>query len=208
MGSPSARLMRADAQRNHDAVLAAAKAVFAQEGIDAPMEDVARAAGVGKGTLYRRFPTREHLFAAILQDRVDELDASAQRALDAPDVWRALTEWLELYDRCATEYPGMSARVGESLSDDTSAVGGPAPPGPDSDTAVVDGQRPAQGCQHGPDARTLPARRPGRPARVAAPGSHRIRPWPWPPHRLRPGRARRALVFISGGVTVPVQLGC
>jgi hypothetical protein len=38
-------------------------------------------------------------------------------------VWRALSEWLELYDRCATEYPGMSARVGESLSDDTSAVG-------------------------------------------------------------------------------------
>jgi AcrR family transcriptional regulator len=74
------------------------------------------------GTLYRRFPTREHLFAAILQDRVDGLDTSARRALDAPDVWRALSEWLELYDRCATEYPGMSARVGELLSD-TSAVG-------------------------------------------------------------------------------------
>jgi len=115
--------MRADAQRNHDAVLAAAKAVFAQAGTDAPMEDVARAAGVGKGTLYRRFPTREHLFAAILQERVDELDASAQRALAAPDVWQALSQWLELYDRCATEYPGMSARVGESLSDGRSAVG-------------------------------------------------------------------------------------
>ena len=114
--------MRADAQRNHDAVLAAAKAVFAQAGSDAPMEDVARVAGVGKGTLYRRFPTREHLFAAILQERVDELDACAQRALEAPDVWRALSEWLELYDRCATEYPGMSARVGQSLSDGTSAV--------------------------------------------------------------------------------------
>ena len=112
-----------NAQRNHDAVLAAAKAVFAQAGTDAPMEDVARAAGVGKGTLYRRFPTREHLFAAILQERVDELDAAAQRVLDAPDVWRALSQWLELYDQCATEYPGMSARVGESLSDDTSAVG-------------------------------------------------------------------------------------
>lgn len=123
MSSPSVKLMRADAQRNHDAVLAAARTVFAQSGIDAPMEDVARAAGVGKGTLYRRFPTREHLFAAILQDRVDELDASAQRALDAPDVWRALSEWLGLYDQCATDYPGMSARVGESLNDDSSAVG-------------------------------------------------------------------------------------
>jgi AcrR family transcriptional regulator len=123
MSVPSTKPRRADAQRNHDAVLAAARALFAQEGIDAPMEDVARAAGVGKGTLYRRFPTREHLFAAILQDRVDELDASAQRALDAPDAWRALSEWLKLYDRCATGYRGMSARVGESLSDDSSAVG-------------------------------------------------------------------------------------
>src|SRR5260370_35747763 len=115
--------MRADAQRNHDAVLAAAKAVFTRAGTDAPMEDVARAAGVGKGTLYRRFPTREHLFAAILQDRVDELDASAQRALDAADVWRALSEWLELYDRCATDYPALAARVGQSLRDGNSAVG-------------------------------------------------------------------------------------
>jgi AcrR family transcriptional regulator len=56
------------------------------------MEEVARAAGVGKGTLYRRFPTREHLFAAILQERVDELDACARRALDTPDVWQALSE--------------------------------------------------------------------------------------------------------------------
>src|SRR6201985_191218 len=122
MSVPSTRSMRADAQRNHDAILAAARAVFAQAGTDAPMEDVARAAGVGKGTLYRRFPTREHLVAAILQERVDELDASAQRALDAPDMWRALREWLELYDRCATEYPGMSARVGESLSDGRAGV--------------------------------------------------------------------------------------
>src|SRR5256885_2422559 len=93
MSVPSTKPRRADAQRNHDAVLAAAKAVFAQAGTDAPMEDVARAAGVGKGTLYRRFPTREHLFAAILQDPVDELDASAQRALDAPDVWRGPRRW-------------------------------------------------------------------------------------------------------------------
>src|SRR5258705_242033 len=166
MGSPSAKLMRADAQRNHDAVLAAAKAVFAQAGTDAPMEDVARAAGVGKGTLYRRFPTREHLFAAILQDRVDELDASAQRALDAPDMWRALSEWLELYDPWATEFPGMSTQVGETLEDQKSDLG----------TAAVDGQRPAQGRRDGPDARTLPARRPGRPARVTAPTAFAPRP--------------------------------
>jgi AcrR family transcriptional regulator len=115
--------MRSDAQRNYEVILAAAKTVFRQSGTDAPMEDVARTAGVGQGTLYRRFPTREHLFAAILQERVNELDGSAQRLFGAPDAWQALHEWLELYDRCATEYPGMSARVGTSLSDDGSAVG-------------------------------------------------------------------------------------
>src|ERR1700746_2384074 len=101
MSSPSVKLMRADARRNHDAILAAAKSVFAQAGTDAPMEDVARAAGVGKGTLYRRFPTREHLFAAILQDRVDELEASAQRALAAPDVGQARGQWLGVDGRGA-----------------------------------------------------------------------------------------------------------
>ena len=114
--------MRADAQRNHDAVLAAAKAVFAQAGTDAPMEDVARAAGVGKGTLYRRFPTREHLFMAIMKERVDDLDARAKQFLDAPDAWSALTEWLRLYDRSATDYLGMSARVGNWLADEDSPV--------------------------------------------------------------------------------------
>jgi AcrR family transcriptional regulator len=120
--APATKL-RADARRNHDALLAAAKEVFTRAGTDAPMEDVARAAGVGKGTLYRRFPTREHLFAAILQEQVDELKASAQQALEATDIWGALIKWLEMYDRCGTEFRGMSALLGESLSDDGSAVG-------------------------------------------------------------------------------------
>src|ERR1700743_1250147 len=98
--------MRADAQRNHDAILAAAKYVFAQAGKDAPVDDVARAAGVGKGSLARRFPTREHLFAAILQDRVDELDASAQRAHEAADVWLALSEGLGVDGHCPPQYHG------------------------------------------------------------------------------------------------------
>jgi hypothetical protein len=57
-------------------------------------------------------------FGQQVEDRQGDTEVLA-----APDVWRGLSEWLELYDRCATEYPGMSARVGESLSDDRSAVG-------------------------------------------------------------------------------------
>ncbi len=63
------------------------------------------------------------LWRAREPERVDELNASAQLALEAPDVWRAFSAWLEMYDQCATEYRGMSARVGESLNDDSSAVG-------------------------------------------------------------------------------------
>jgi AcrR family transcriptional regulator len=117
-----ARALRADAQRNYDALLTAGRSVFARFGVDAPLEDVAREAGVGQGTLYRHFPTRDHLFVAILQERVDFLDAKARELLDAPDAWHALSEWLRLFDRSATEYGGMSARLGRVLADDGSPV--------------------------------------------------------------------------------------
>ncbi|MGK3203132.1 TetR/AcrR family transcriptional regulator [Amycolatopsis sp. MEPSY49] len=122
-GQVGAKSSRPDARRNYDAVLAAAKKAFAQHGTDVAMEIVIQEAGVGRGTLYRHFPTREHLFAAIMSERVDELDAKARELLTAPDVSEALEDWLRLYDRCATEYPGMSLRVGDGLTDDSSPVG-------------------------------------------------------------------------------------
>jgi hypothetical protein len=57
-----------------------------------------------------------------MKERVDELDARAKQLLDAPDRWKALVEWLRLYDRSATQYRGMSARVGSGLADDGSPV--------------------------------------------------------------------------------------
>lgn len=120
--NPVAKPVRADARRNYEALLAAGKNVFTRAGTDAPMEDIAKEAGVGQGTLYRHFPSREHLFVALMKDRVDLLDAQARELLDEPDVWHALTQWLRLYDRSATEYRGMSARVGDGLADDSSPV--------------------------------------------------------------------------------------
>ena len=73
---------------NH-ALVAAGKSVFARAGTNAPLEEVGGEAGVGRGTLYRHFPTREHLFMAIMKERVDELDARAKQLLDAPDAWSA-----------------------------------------------------------------------------------------------------------------------
>jgi AcrR family transcriptional regulator len=114
--------VRADARRNYEALLAAGKAVFAQEGADAPMEDIGKLAGVGQGTLYRHFPSREHLFVAILNERVSHLEASAAEALDMDDTWAGLTRWLRLYDAIATGYRGMSALVVDALSDERSLV--------------------------------------------------------------------------------------
>jgi len=116
------KALRADARRNYEALLAAGRAVFAQSGTDAPFEQVARQAGVGQGTLYRHFPTREHLLVAIMKERVDALDTQARELLDAPDPWQALVQWLRFYDQSTTEYGGLSAHVGESFADDGSPV--------------------------------------------------------------------------------------
>ena len=110
--------LRADAQRNRDALLATAKAVFARLGTDVPLEVVAKEAGVGRGTMYRHFPSREHMLAAILRDKADVLDQKARELYETPD---RLAEWLRRYDQFASEYPGMSAHV-RGLADDDSPM--------------------------------------------------------------------------------------
>jgi AcrR family transcriptional regulator len=83
---------RADAIRNRERVVAAAAAVFAERGIEASVPEVAARAGVGKATVYRSFPTKEHLIAAVLVDRMDEFERRARELLDEPDAWAALGE--------------------------------------------------------------------------------------------------------------------
>ena len=81
----AARPLRADAQRNRLRVLEAAEAVFASEGISVPVDVIAEKAGVGVGTLYRHFPTKEKLFEAILIQRLEELVADARGRLGSDD---------------------------------------------------------------------------------------------------------------------------
>jgi AcrR family transcriptional regulator len=88
-------MLRADAQRNRVALIAAAREVFAEQGLEAPLEEIARRAGVGIGTLYRRFPTRLDLADAILADSVEALVAAAEAALAVPDPWDGLVSYLE-----------------------------------------------------------------------------------------------------------------
>lgn len=71
--------MRADARRNRELILDAARTAFADGGLAVPIDDIARAAGVGAGTVYRHFPTKESLYEAILLDRVESLAATTQQ---------------------------------------------------------------------------------------------------------------------------------
>jgi AcrR family transcriptional regulator len=93
-GVPEGRL-RADAQRNREAVLTAARQVFAEAGLDAPLEEIARRAGVGIGTLYRRFPTRLDLVDAILTSAVEAHVRVAEEALAMADPWEGFVHFLE-----------------------------------------------------------------------------------------------------------------
>src|ERR1700731_1599576 len=90
----STRKPRADAVRNRERVLEAAKAVFSAGGAEASLEAVARSAGVGIGTLYRHFPTREALFEAVYRREVHQLAELAERLKDKPDPLDALRQWM------------------------------------------------------------------------------------------------------------------
>jgi AcrR family transcriptional regulator len=87
---------RADARRNCEKVLSAAREAFAEGGEATSLEEIARRAGVGIGTLYRNFPNRQALLEALYVDEVDELCRSATE-LDAPDAWEALKQWFERF---------------------------------------------------------------------------------------------------------------
>jgi AcrR family transcriptional regulator len=85
---------RSDAVRNRRRVLAAAEAVFAERGVDAGVPEIAERAGVGKATVYRSFPTKEHLVAAVAVARLEDFEQRVRAQLDAPDAWQALHDLL------------------------------------------------------------------------------------------------------------------
>lgn len=117
------RALRADARRNADAIIEAAQAVFTEKGVDVPMEEIARAAGVGKGTLYRHFPTKDHVFAAVSHERFSRLTSDGEALLaEANDPLEAFIKWLRDYDRSAQRYRGLRAVVSTGIADETSAI--------------------------------------------------------------------------------------
>jgi AcrR family transcriptional regulator len=89
------RPLRSDARRNRQRVLEAAESLFASEGVDVPVDEIAERAGVGVGTLYRHFPTKEVLFEAILVARVGEIAEDARRRLGEGDPGTAFFGFVE-----------------------------------------------------------------------------------------------------------------
>src|SRR5436190_5848907 len=88
------KAQRVDARRNREAVFAAAKKLFADQGFDAQMPDVAKAANVGVGTVYRHFRTKEELIAALAADRFERMAEKARESLDAPDAWEGFCDFI------------------------------------------------------------------------------------------------------------------
>jgi AcrR family transcriptional regulator len=114
MTAPSAAIVRkprVDAVRNRDRVLEAAKAVFSAGGADASLEAVARRAGVGIGTLYRHFPTREALYEAVYRREVDQLGDLAEQLKNEAKPVDALRHWLRSNVEFVATKKGMSAAL-------------------------------------------------------------------------------------------------
>ncbi len=126
------RPLRADARRNRELVLSAGRDCFARSGLDAQMDDVARGAGVGVGTVYRHFATKEALVEALAEERFRQLAEEARRALEEPDAWEAFRGFLfraaeiQASDRALSQamadVPGVMKQAAERRSDLHEAV--------------------------------------------------------------------------------------
>jgi AcrR family transcriptional regulator len=114
--------MRADARKNYDRLLLVARDVVTEHGADASLRDVARRAGVGLGTLYRHFPTREALLEALLRSNVDELTAQAAERESSSTPQDALVLWLRDSVALTHGYRGVGALLTAAMEDTESAL--------------------------------------------------------------------------------------
>ena len=116
------RPLRRDAARNRELILETAAEVFAEFGLDAGYDEIARRAGIGVGTVYRRFPERAELVQALFESRIEEIVAVAEEAARRPDAWEGLSWFLEkaierqVADRGLKEVMMQSAAEGDHLT--------------------------------------------------------------------------------------------
>src|SRR5215469_5288606 len=113
---PKERMLRSDAQRNRERILEVAREAFTRSGVNASLDDIAKQAGVGPGTLYRHFPTRDALLEAVYRTEVEKLAAAQQRFTATMPPVDALRAWMLLFvDYIATKQiiaPALNTLVG------------------------------------------------------------------------------------------------
>jgi len=110
------RPLRRDARENRERILVAAREAFAEVGIDVSVEEIAHRAGVGMGTLYRRFPTKGALIDAVFEQHLERIAASAEAALAEPDAWTAFLGYLTDVVRLQASDCGLSQILGAYMS--------------------------------------------------------------------------------------------
>ena len=113
--SADARPLRRDAERNRRLILAAARELFAERGLDVSMDEIARRAEVGVGTVYRRFPDKDMLIDALFDDRLETLVRIASDALEREDPWEGLAWLIERYVSVQAEDRGLRQLLFSSL---------------------------------------------------------------------------------------------
>lgn len=116
-GPQAGRPRRADARRNYGQLVEQARLAFAESGVDASLDEIARRAGVASGTLYRHFPTRLDLIEAVLAEQIAELAGLGRSLLTAADEFGALSAWLRAAVIHALTYRGLAAAVMNSALD-------------------------------------------------------------------------------------------
>jgi AcrR family transcriptional regulator len=113
-----AHRLRADAERNRTALLTAAREVFGEHGLDASLDEIARRAGVGNATLYRRFPTRRDLIAEVFAGQMTEYVALAELALTHPDPWTGFVDYLTRVFEMQAADRGLAELLVNARADD------------------------------------------------------------------------------------------
>ena len=115
--------MRADAKRNYDRIVEVARVVFREQGYDASLDEVAKRAGVGPGTLYRHFPNRDALLDAIMQSWVDRVDEAVEKTLAFEGSSRdLLLRWFEEYVALISLHKGGPAKITSAMGDPDSPI--------------------------------------------------------------------------------------
>lgn len=113
------RAMRADAQRNHERIVAVAREVFAEHGPEAPLDDIARRAGVGAGTLYRHFPNRECLIEAVYRGEIEGLSDRAHELLAECPPEEALMQWMRDHVGVTLQRRGLAMTLKQAIDKDS-----------------------------------------------------------------------------------------